>query len=125
MVRTEQKRILIVDDEEHIAWVLQKGLRTTCNCEIVTAASGEEAQQLFAEHPFDILITDFKMTGIDGLTLARHVRQLYPHTAIVLLSAYSGEALRKQTARNLIQYILDKPVKLKVIRRVVSEILSK
>ena len=125
MSNIKQKRILIVDDEAHIAWVLQEDLQTTFTDEIVTAASGEEALQLFADQPFDLLITDLKLTGIDGLTLAKQIHQLYPHTAIVLLSAYSGEALRQLTDMDFIQDILDKPVKLPVIRRIVSEILSK
>ena len=124
MSNTEQKRILIADDEAHIAWVLQENLQTTFIDEIATAASGEEALQLFADQPFDLLITDFMMTGMDGLTLAKEIHQLYPNTAIILLSAYSGEALRQLTDIDLIQYILDKPVKLPVIRRIISEILS-
>jgi two-component system sensor histidine kinase/response regulator len=118
------RRILIVDDEEYVAAMLREGLEKLPNCEIATATCGELALQLFEEKPFDLLITDYKMPGVDGITLAGRIQQLYPHTAIIMLTAYSSDALHVQAADVSIQRVLDKPVKLAEIRRVASEALT-
>jgi CheY-like chemotaxis protein len=118
------RRILVVDDEESVALTLEAGLERVPDSEVATATSGEQALQLFEEKPFDLLITDYKMPGTDGMTLATRIRQLYPKTIIILVTAYSSEELRQQAARVSIQHILDKPVKLADVRAVALEALN-
>jgi len=118
------RRILVVDDEESVALTLEAGLERVPNSEVAIATSGDQALQLFEEKPFDLLITDYKMPGTDGMTLATRVRQLYPKTIIILVTAYSSEELRQQAARVSIQRILDKPVKLADVRAVAIEALG-
>ena len=119
------RRILIVDDEENIALTLQDGLERLANCEIAIATSGEQALGLFEQQPFDLLITDYKMPGTDGITLAARVRQLYPRTVIIMITAYGDETLREQAARASIQRVLDKPVGLAEVRCVALEALGR
>ena len=119
------RRILIVDDEENVALTLQDGLERLPNCEINIATNGEQALQLFEQQPFDLLITDYKMPGTDGITLAARVRQLYPRTIIIMITAYGDETLREQAARVSIQRVLDKPVGLAKIRCVALEALGR
>ena len=69
-----------------------------------------------AEQPFDLLITDYKIPDMDGMTLAKRVRQLYPRTSIIMVTAYNDDALRERAARASIQQVLDKPVGLVEIR---------
>ena len=118
------ERILVVDDEESVALTLQAGLERLANCEVAVSNSGEEALQLFERQPFDLLITDYKMPGTDGMTLAARVRQSYPSTAIVMITAYSSDELREQAARASIHRILDKPVKLAEVRSAALEALE-
>ncbi len=118
------RRVLVVDDEENVALTLQDGLEKLPNCDISIATSGDQALLLFEKQPFDLLITDYKMPGTDGMTLATRVRQLYPQTTIVMITAYSSEELRAQAASASIQHILDKPVKLAEIRSVALEALE-
>lgn len=117
-------RILVVDDEVNLALMLKDGLNKLPNCEVAMATSGEQALQLFAEQPFDLLITDHKMPGLDGLTLATRVRRLYPLTAIVMMTAYGNDDLRKRATRVSIRHFLDKPVQLTDLRLAVLEALS-
>lgn len=119
------RRILIVDDEEGVALTLRNMLKRLPNCEIAIAASGEQALQLFEQKPFDLLITDYKMPGMDGLTLATRIQRLYPQTAIVMITAYGNDELREQAARASIRGILNKPVGLADIRKAALEALSK
>jgi len=118
------RRILIVDDEEDVAWTIHDGLERLPNCELQVALSGEQAWQLFTERPFDLLITDYKMPGLDGLALSARVRQHYPHSAIILITAYSNDELRQQARHIAIRHILDKPVTLAQIRSTAAEALE-
>ncbi len=121
---SQPKRILVVDDEKYITFMLKEGLEEIPNCEIVTASTGEQALQLCQTQPFDMLISDYRMTGIDGLTLATRVRQAYPQTVVIILTAHSSDMLLAQAAKISIRRVLNKPIKLPEIRQLVSEVLS-
>jgi len=123
-ITRKQGRILVVDDEVNLALMLKDGLNKLPNCEVAMATSSEQALQLFAEQPFDLLITDYKMPGLDGLALATRIRRLYPLTAIVMMTAYGNDDLRARATRVNIRHFLDKPVQLTDIRLAVLEALS-
>jgi CheY-like chemotaxis protein len=118
------RRILIVDDEALCVATMQIGLKRLPDCELITAFSGEEALQYAKQQPLDLLITDYRMPGINGITLARQVRQLYPEAAIVIVTASSNDEVREQAADLPIHTILDKPVTLAKLRQVVSAALK-
>jgi len=121
---TRRRRILVVDDEKNVALTLQAGLRKLPDCEAVAATSGEQALELIALEPFDLIVTDYRMAGIDGLALAGRVRELYPGAAILLVTAYADDALREQAGRLSVARILDKPVSLAVIRAAALDALN-
>lgn len=111
-----QHNILVVDDDENVALSLQDGLATLPNCGIAVATNGDHALQIFRRQSFDLLITDYNMPGTDGITLARQIRQLYPQTVIIMITAYNGDVLRDQAESADIRCILDKPVGLVKLR---------
>jgi CheY-like chemotaxis protein len=121
---TYTPRILLVDDEENVILTMKAGLKMLLDCEIATAHSGEQALQLFEEKPFDLLITDYKMPGMDGVTLSARIRKAYPRTGIVMITAYGDDDLRERAGRVSIQAILDKPVNLADVRTAALEALS-
>jgi CheY-like chemotaxis protein len=88
------------------------------------AYNGEQALQLLAQRPFHLVITDYKMPGMDGITLAARVRQLYPNTVIIMMTAYNSDELRGQAARVSIRRILDKPIEISTVRSVTLEALT-
>lgn len=117
-------RILVVDDDERVARSLQEGLAVMPGCEVCVATSGKQALACLARAPFDLVITDFKMPRMSGMTLAAHIHQLYPQTAIAMLTAHDSAALREEAARIPILAILEKPIALGRIRRAVRELLQ-
>ena len=117
--------LLVVDDEVPITWLLREDLEDAFTCAVLTAANSQEALEHFETHPtIALMITDYKMPGMDGLALAELVRQQFPQTAVVMLTAYVTPELTRQAEAASIRYVLNKPVKLPEIRRVVSEILE-
>ncbi|MBW1709816.1 MAG: sigma-54-dependent Fis family transcriptional regulator [Deltaproteobacteria bacterium] len=82
-------RILIVDDEEHIRKILtimlsKKGYQTE------TAASAPEALELAGKEPFDVVITDLRMPGMDGLELLRRLKNLDLDLIVIIITAFSA-----------------------------------
>ncbi len=81
------KAILFVDDHEVLA-------RLTCQIldmqgyRAVFACNGAEALQKFAQERFDLLVTDFRMDGMNGLELARKVRAQRPEVPVIIVTGY-------------------------------------
>ena len=118
------QRILIVDDEANLASTLKAGLSRLLKCQVVSATSGQEALQILEQQPFDLLITDYKMPGMDGVALAARVREQYPRTVIMMVTAYGDEQVLKQAARLAIRRVLDKPVRLPDVYSAALEVLG-
>lgn len=118
------KQVLIVDDEITITWLLRESLEQLSNCRIWTAARGEDALALCETTSFDLILTDYKMPGMDGLTLAGAIRRLQPHAAIVLLTGHSSEDICQQASNLAIRKILNKPLRLSIIRQTISRIFT-
>jgi signal transduction histidine kinase len=118
------RRILIVDDEERVAFTLREGLQKLPRCEIVVTSSGQQALKLFEEQPFDLLITDYKMPDLNGVALASCVQQRYPDTGIIMITAYGQDLIQDPVAAHAIQRVLHKPIRLSDIRDVALETLA-
>lgn len=80
-------RVLVVDDELNIRTALAKILQKA-GYEVSAADSGDQALSLLQEGTFDLVITDLKMVGADGMEVVRAVKQRQPGTEVVLLTAY-------------------------------------
>lgn len=81
------KRILFVDDEPRILEGLQRMLRSSRKqWEMSFAKSGDEALQLLAAEPYDVIVTDMRMPGMDGAQLLKLVRERYPGVIRIVLS---------------------------------------
>lgn len=80
-------RVLVVDDEEHQLQVLSIGLRLE-GFDVSAARTADAALALLDEQPVDLAVVDLMMPGINGIELARRVRQKHPTVRVVLTSAY-------------------------------------
>jgi CheY-like chemotaxis protein len=101
--------ILIVDDNPSMAMTLADILDAK-GFIVYSALSGAEALKVLQEHPVDILLTDVKMPDMDGVTLYRQTRMLYPHLVTFLMTAYSADDLIQKGMAEGIKTVLSKPV---------------
>jgi len=115
-----KKRILFVDDEIMVLQGLQRMLRVFRNeWDMVFVDSGAKALELMAQAPFDIVVADMRMPGMDGAELLKEVRQRYPQTMRLILSGYSDESLILKSMDVIHQY-LAKPCNPDVLKSVVQ-----
>jgi two-component system response regulator YesN len=121
-------KLLIVDDEE----LIREGLALTIDWARIgievegTAEDGAEALALLEHTPCDILLTDIRMPGMDGLELIRKVKEISPHIICVILTGH-GEFSYAQQALKLGAYdLILKPTReeelLEVMERAVATI---
>ncbi len=82
---TERQRILVVDDDSDVRWMVRKYLGKH-GFSVDAADGGEQMRQLFKDNEYDIVILDITMPGEDGLTLARYLRENYS-VGIIMLTA--------------------------------------
>lgn len=91
--------IMVVDDEPAARLSLAE-LLSLEGYEVSTAASGEEATELFQDGPFDLAIVDLKMPGMDGLDVVEALQKHSPETVVIMLTAHGTletavQAMRK------------------------------
>jgi DNA-binding NtrC family response regulator len=92
--------LLIVDDEPDMLRLLQRSIGQEIDGHILTAGSGAEALERFAEAPVDLALLDIRMPGMDGMELLERLRAQAPHLTVVMMTAYGAievavEAIRK------------------------------
>lgn len=103
------RRYLIVDDNQPLAENLGEILREQGD-EAVVAADPAHALHLIRERRFDALLTDMRMPVMSGAQLVREVRRIDPGLAVVVLTAYTGEADLADVQHEGILAVLPKPV---------------
>jgi signal transduction histidine kinase len=85
----EKERILVVDDEETIREMVSKIINLIGH-EVVTTGNGREALEILRSQPFSIMITDVKMPEMDGFELMKVVRDQFPGTPIICMTAHGA-----------------------------------
>lgn len=106
--------VYVVDDDPLVTESLGAALRLETPYEVETFTSGAAALAAMPSRPPDVLITDFKMPGLDGLALLRAVRQAHPDAVLMLLTGYADKesAIRAINEVGIFQYV-EKPWDLK------------
>jgi len=81
--------VLIIDDEPLMRLSLEDALRAV-GCEVRAAATGPEGLALLEQTAFDIVITDLRLPGVDGLTLLQAAKQRSPKTEVIVITAHGS-----------------------------------
>jgi DNA-binding NtrC family response regulator len=120
-----RKSILVVDDEKSQREILEMILSGE-GYDVTTASSGEAAVKFAKERRFDLVLTDLKMTGMDGIELLQHLLNLDSSIIVILLTAHGSidsakEALRRG-AYDYLQKPYDRDTLLATIRRALTRL---
>jgi CheY-like chemotaxis protein len=126
MRASQPKRILVVDDEPHVAMVLAEALSKLPEaCELLIAENATQALAKAKTQPIDFLITDFQMPDADGLTLITALRKLSPNMATILMTAHGTEQVERRAEKLGVDQFMPKPFNLADFRRVAWQALEK
>ena len=116
------ERIVIIDDEEKMRRILEMDLSEQ-GYEIYLAQGGEEGIKILQEKDVDLVITDMKMPGIDGLKVLEMAKELDPDRPVILMTAYGTiETAVKAIKEGAYDYIL-KPFELEEMNVLVEKAL--
>ncbi len=116
--------ILIVDDELIVRNSLKR-LLSHHQWNILTVGSGAEARQFLDAYPTDLVIVDYKLGDVNGLEVVDYVREYYPGTLTIMLTAYGNIPLAVEAIRKGVYDFLQKESDPQLIRHVVEKALEK
>jgi DNA-binding NtrC family response regulator len=102
------KRVLLVDDESSLRITLAANLELD-GFEVVEADSGERALGLLRAGPFDLMLSDIRMSGINGAELFQRAKELHPEMPVVLMTAFALEDLVRGALQSGVFAVLSKP----------------
>ena len=107
-MEARRHRVIVVDDEEGIRELLRKTLQLA-DYEVDVAEDGRAALERLRVRRYDLLITDLRMPGIDGLAVIREARRLRPDLPVIIITGYSTEATAIEAIDLGVQGYLTKP----------------
>lgn len=111
-----KRQILFVDDEPRVLISIRRmlhGMRKEWDMQF--AESGPDALSMLTKEPFDIIVTDIRMPGMDGAQLLSEVKKAYPNMVRFVLSGQSDKELILQSVRHAHQY-LSKPCDAEILK---------
>ncbi len=120
----QTSQVLVVDDEEIARTNLEYILRKEGH-QVSTAANGLEAMEKVKAQEFDVILTDLKMEKMDGIQLLESVKQIAPHTEIIMVTGYATVSTAVDALKKGAAHYLSKPIKLEELRATVREIIDK
>ena len=102
-------QVLLVDDDPDMLAMLSRLVGRKCECQVERAASGDEAWARLASWRPDVVITDVKMAGLDGLELLARVQERYPGVAVIVMTGYGNVELAVQALKSGAYDFIEKP----------------
>jgi PAS domain S-box-containing protein len=106
----ESNRILLVDDEPDIVRVLSISLKSD-GYDVMTALSGEQALAIFQEQGQDIVITDIRMPGLNGIDVLKAVKEISDETEVIIITGHGDIDAAIEALKNGASDFINKPVR--------------
>ena len=119
---TPAPTILIVDDDLPTLLLLRRMLLPLApNTEIIPTNDGAAALAVLAERPVSLVITDYKMPGMNGVQLARAIKAASPATRVAIISVHDVYPIAQEAQALGIEYVLPKPFVPLQIKQMIDE----
>ncbi len=87
--RTHQARILVVDDEADVRLLLAREISDRGH-EVVAAADSTQAMEEIGRGDFDVVLTDIRIPGMDGIALTEWIKRTRPDTNVIVMTGYGS-----------------------------------
>lgn len=117
---SNQARVLVVDDEQNIRLTLSS-LLTRAGHAVTMAASGEEAIALFNREPFDLMVVDLQMPGLNGMQVVEALRNNDHDSAVIVLTGHGSlDTAIEGIHHNIFDYLLKTSDPAHIVARVAA-----
>ncbi len=108
---TTSTRILVVDDEEQMRDLLAKVLERN-GYQVTVMSNGGSALAFLEEEPVDLVLTDVRMPGIDGMEALRSIKELRPETVVIIMTGFGSIDQAVQAVKDGAYDYINKPFKI-------------
>lgn len=116
-------RIMVIDDEKIVGDMAKMSLEQE-GYVVETFLNAEPALARLKEQKFDVVVTDYKMKGIDGMEVLRTVKGLYPETKVIMITAFANLDTAIEALRGDVHDFFPKPVKIKELKASIRRALG-
>ncbi len=116
-------RIMVIDDEKIVGDMAKMSLEQEGYL-VETFLNAEPALARLVEQKFDVVVTDLKMKGIDGMEVLRTVKRLYPETKVIMITAFANLDAAIEALRADVHDFFPKPVKIRELKASIQRALG-
>ena len=116
-------RIMVIDDEKIVGDMAKISLEDE-GYEVETFLNAEPALKRLKEDTFDIVVTDLKMKGIDGLQVLRTVKQNHPGTKVIMITAFADLDVAIEAIKGDVFDFFPKPVRINDLKASIGKALA-
>jgi len=116
-------RILVVDDEPIVGRRLQQVFQKM-GYEVEIFTNSADALAAIDTRPFDVVVTDLKMEGIDGMEVLARVRKANPATSVIIITGYPQQEIADEAFERGVFEFIPKPFRLEELKQAVMRALS-
>lgn len=120
----DRVRIMVVDDDRRMRRLLARFLFRE-GYEVEEAPDGSVAAEVLAARPMDVVLTDVRMPGMDGLELMESIRDHSPETAVILMTAFGTEDSRAEALEEGADGYLSKPFQIEDVVTIIRRLLER
>jgi DNA-binding NtrC family response regulator len=115
---TEPIEVLVLDDEPIVGSRIKPSLeKEGYQVEIMT--DSQDAVERIKQKKFDIVVTDFKMSKVTGLDLLRVQKQLWPESAVIIITGYATMEIAREAMQSGVYDFIPKPFRLQELKEVI------
>ncbi|MBI5674586.1 MAG: response regulator [Nitrospirae bacterium] len=118
------KKILVIDDEAIVRMSCERALASE-GCEVKTAESGNVGINMLENEPFNLILLDMKMPGMDGLEVLKIVKKRWAETKVIIVTGYSTDQTAAETLKLGACDFIEKPFTPDTLAASVAEALKK
>jgi len=117
-------KIMVIDDEKIVGDMAKLSLEQD-GYHVETFLNAQPALKRLEEERFDIVVTDYKMKGIDGMEVLKAVKDRYPATHVIMITAFANLDAAIEALRGDVHDFFPKPVKIKELKSSIKRALAK
>lgn len=119
-----KQRLLAVDDEPHMLRLLERIVTEKTRYEITTTSNSLKVPEILGDESFDLIITDLRMPGMDGMDILRYVREENREELVVIITAFGTlESAREALSAGAFDYIT-KPFRKEEIVQAIGRVMD-